>query len=214
MLEELAKCGLSSYQWRVILVIFRVVSGWGKREDWISLSQFSRATRLDRGNIYRAIKGLEDRRIVVVNRDYKRTPKYRINKDISEWVVLSLKTTKGTKRHVVVSKDTTLLSPETTKVLSSETTKVLSLETPTSEKKETKETLTKESSNGPKPFRRFGPCFSAKNKEEKRVVKQVSAYRNCMFLSGRYRDDELLGFKNKTLDELKAIHEPIQERKG
>ena len=131
MLDALAMCRLTNYQWRVLCVTFRRVNGWNKSDDWISLSQFSSATGVERGNVHRAIRNLEDMRIVVVNRDYKKRPKYRINKDVSEWVVLSLQTARKPKKQCEVSGNNKMESVETTAVVSPETTKVLYSETGT-----------------------------------------------------------------------------------
>lgn len=143
ILEALARQKLTIYEWRVLFVIFRLVMGWRKRSDWISLSQFSRATGLDRANIYRALRMLEARAIVVVSRDNRKRPKYSINHGISDWRVLSRETTP----RLVVRGDNRVLSNATTEVSSLETTKLSSQETPTKERKEKKEIITKESTH-------------------------------------------------------------------
>jgi phage replication O-like protein O len=72
ILETLARADLSSYENRIVMVILHMTLGWHKDADTIANRQFRNATGIkDRGNIHRAVRKLEERRIIVVSRDYR-----------------------------------------------------------------------------------------------------------------------------------------------
>src|SRR5215510_11339119 len=86
MLEAIPLMPLRPYQSGVFWTIFRKTYGWGKKEDWISGSQFSAALGgVHRANAFRAIKGLVDKNMIAINKDDPRKPKYSIQEDISKW---------------------------------------------------------------------------------------------------------------------------------
>src|SRR6185295_19539304 len=92
ILESLARTDLSSYESRVLLVIIRMTFGWHKEADTIANLQFRNATGIkDRGNIHRAVRRLEQRRIIVVCRDYREAASYRVNNSLAEWQLLSIR---------------------------------------------------------------------------------------------------------------------------
>jgi len=82
--EALAKTQLSGYESRILWVILRKTYGWHKKEDAISITQFQKATGLDRRNIFRTLKKLEDRKIVVKN-DNSFIKKWAFQKDYERW---------------------------------------------------------------------------------------------------------------------------------
>lgn len=67
ILEKLATINLSSYQTRVLFIIFRKTYGYGKKEDWISVSQIVKATGIHKAHISRTKKQLIIRKIVTSN---------------------------------------------------------------------------------------------------------------------------------------------------
>ena len=76
VLEQLCRINLSPYETRILFALWRKTSGFkdketGKRKkkDWISGSQFTQMTGLDRRLISRALKGLK--RKLVISRDDK-----------------------------------------------------------------------------------------------------------------------------------------------
>ncbi|GEM_PF-4848428 len=133
ILEMLARTELSSYQLRVLMVILRRTFGWHKDADTIASLQFRSATGInDRRNIHRTVKSLADRRIIVVYRDDKHAGNYRINRNLAEWKLSSVKTTRVQRRKLekgVISIDDTPSSMETAQPLSVETTRPPSVET-------------------------------------------------------------------------------------
>jgi phage replication O-like protein O len=144
ILESLARADLSSYQHRVLTVIIRLTLGWHKEADTIANLQFCNATGIkDRRNVHRTIQGLEARKIIVVCRDDNSAPSYRINKNLAEWQLSSIKTTRAetrSRRTNVVDKDDKLSSVETTQGPSVEMSGPSSRKTPSEDiRKEIKE---------------------------------------------------------------------------
>jgi phage replication O-like protein O len=91
LVEQLAQTQLSSYETRILWVIFRKTYSWHKKEDWISLSQFKEATKINHiSHISRALKLLQMRNIIT-----KGGNKYGFNKDYEKWVNLP----KGVNTH-------------------------------------------------------------------------------------------------------------------
>jgi phage replication O-like protein O len=85
ILETLARAELSSYESRVVLVIIRMTFGWHRDADTIANLQFRNATGIKhRGNIHRAVRKLEERRIIVVSRDYRQAASYSISNSLAE----------------------------------------------------------------------------------------------------------------------------------
>jgi len=82
--EALMKVNLSGYQYRIIWCIFRKTYGWHKSTDKISLMQFEKMTGLKRKYICRAIENLEDKNMIIVDRNsYVNTHKF--NADYNTW---------------------------------------------------------------------------------------------------------------------------------
>jgi phage replication O-like protein O len=121
IMEALAKINLSPYESRALWFLLRKTYGWKKKSDWISGSQFSAGLGgLDRSNIWRALKTLKSKNIIVVSSDYRDVPIYSFQKDYSKWCALS-KTTTG-----VVSLDTgSVVSLDTGCSLNRHTQKIL-----------------------------------------------------------------------------------------
>ena len=84
ILEQLARVNLTSYQWRVLLVLLRKTYGWNKKEDAISLSQFVVSTGIKRPHICRSLKELSGKHIVTqLGNGY--ITKYMFQKDFDKW---------------------------------------------------------------------------------------------------------------------------------
>ncbi|MBA7484710.1 hypothetical protein ES707_20240 [subsurface metagenome] len=121
--EALMRVNLSGYQNRIIWCIFRKTYGWHKSTDKISLTLFEKMTGMERRNINRTIKELEDMNMVIVDRN-NRVNTYKFNSDYDTWKIIDS-----------VNIDTSV--KRDTKVVSKETPKLVSKETHTKEKKET-----------------------------------------------------------------------------
>src|SRR3990167_3281188 len=84
ILEQLARINLTSYQWRILLVLLRKTYGWNKKEDAIALSQFSSSTGIRRVHVCRALKELCKKEIVT-QRGNGYITKYSFQKDFDKW---------------------------------------------------------------------------------------------------------------------------------
>lgn len=84
----------SSYEFRVLIFIIRKTYGWGKKTDWISLSQFVSATNIKRTHICRTLN-LLNKQNIITKRGNRNKPLYGINKDYDLWIPLP----KGVRSH-------------------------------------------------------------------------------------------------------------------
>lgn len=134
LVEALMRINLSPYEARLLWFIIRKTYGFNKTSDRISLSQFAKATLLDRRNVHRALQSLIQREIIVISRDDRKRISYRVQKDYSKWERSSVKMTrkKGTEsNHAVIDRDDRLSSAEMRDVLSTEKSEMSSAEIPT-----------------------------------------------------------------------------------
>ena len=139
-LERLAAAGLTGREFRIILVVWRKTWGWSKEKDRISMSQFARATGIERRNCHVLVSGLIKRKIIkkiVVTNGDKKTINYQFNNIYSEWKPLLPVATKA-KRKVVAIRNNDL-SPLVTTILSPSITHTIDID----------KTLSTESSGGP-----------------------------------------------------------------
>jgi|GEM_PF-2406086 len=90
ILEALCVINLSAYEFRVLMAIFRKTYGYQKKEDNISLSQIAAITHLSRSFVSRALRKLEFKGLIAVDRS-QRIPNIRFVKDYTQW---------GTKHYV------------------------------------------------------------------------------------------------------------------
>lgn len=80
LVEAFAMTQLSGYEIRIIWVVLRKTWGWGKKEDWISFSQFRELTGLLDPHISRTLKRLVSRNILTKNGNC-----YGLQKDYQNW---------------------------------------------------------------------------------------------------------------------------------
>jgi phage replication O-like protein O len=212
VLDRLPGFRLPPTERAVFDVIARQTWGWGKEEDAIALSQFSCVLGgVDRANIHRAIKALEASRIIVVNRDNKRRPKFLINRDVSKWEMLSLRTTRRKLRKGVVTRTYNLLSAATTHRSPRVQQPMLSPVTPS--KETTKENLKKEKESA-RPLASDGARARASEPEGKMRSAAAAAERqrrngiaNVMVKSGLYSEDEMQElWRGRTAEDLEILH--------
>jgi len=86
LLNALIAYRIPGEQMQCFLYILRKTYGWGKKQDAISLSQFSKATGIKKQNANRAIKSLLSKKIItVIKNDYENGKVYGINKDYEVW---------------------------------------------------------------------------------------------------------------------------------
>jgi phage replication O-like protein O len=111
--EALMKINLSPYESRVLWFLFRKTYGWNKKDDWISLSQFSKCIGIDRRLVHRALKQLSSKEMIVINKDDSYHITYGFQKDYEKWKVSS-------KKMTVISRDDGVSSKQMTKLSSVE----------------------------------------------------------------------------------------------
>lgn len=98
ILEVLASTRISGTGWMIMMHIIRQTYGYKKKEDWISLGQFSEATGLKRPHLCRALRALKQQNMITKN-GTKQRPSYGIQKDTDEWQPLP----KGVRAHYPVN---------------------------------------------------------------------------------------------------------------
>jgi phage replication O-like protein O len=86
ILEHMAKIKLSPTQYRILFLVWRCTYGFQKKEHDMSLSYISEATGLDKRNIRRELKSLEDKKIIHQNIKNGSYRKLSFNKNYEEWV--------------------------------------------------------------------------------------------------------------------------------
>lgn len=87
ILAALSCAGLTGMELQIVLVILRKTYGYGKKEDWISLSQFVQLTGRTKKGICVAIAALEEKKIVHTRRVTQKTF-YSFNKNHASWKVV------------------------------------------------------------------------------------------------------------------------------
>jgi phage replication O-like protein O len=129
LLEQIYQITLSAYEYRVLLYLIRKTYGFHRKQAAISLSQFERETGIDRRNVHRAIKRLQNQNIVIVQIDDRAVSKkttgeglyYEVQKDYNKW-----KIEKQNRGGVQIDD----------RVVSKQTTNGVSKQTPTKDKKD------------------------------------------------------------------------------
>ena len=87
VLEQLVKRGLLGSEYALIFFVIRKTWGWGKREDFISLTQFERGLEVSRHTVINTIKNLVARKILVKGSTLdKQKIAYRFNKYHNQWL--------------------------------------------------------------------------------------------------------------------------------
>jgi phage replication O-like protein O len=97
ILEALVKVDLSGTELKIVLCVMRRTYGFGKKQDWISYTQFEKMTGKARPNIWKSIEKLVTKRLLVTKKQPGRTF-YSFNKDYSQWVVTKTKLVTKRKR--------------------------------------------------------------------------------------------------------------------
>ena len=134
VLEGLCKTRIPGEAVQVLMTIIRQTYGWKKDQDKISLGLFQKKTGIDRSNALRAVKVLEDMKIIIPDRNAYITT-YKINSNSQEWMPKAKH--KAIRKHDVrndcklqhdVNSDcmSNMLSEMTTPMLSEMTTNMLS----------------------------------------------------------------------------------------
>ncbi|OLS39109.1 replication protein [Bacillus sp. MRMR6] len=87
ILEHIARIKLSPTQYRILFLVWRCTYGFQKKEHDMSLSFISEGTGLDKRNIRRELKVLEDKKIIHQNIKNGSYRKLSFNKNYDQWLV-------------------------------------------------------------------------------------------------------------------------------
>ena len=86
ILEAVAITNLNGTEKSLLLFLFRKTYGWNKKDAKISLSEWQAGTRIPRHNLPRALRSLEEKRVIYsVDNGRNRTKTYGFNKYIEQW---------------------------------------------------------------------------------------------------------------------------------
>lgn len=86
--EVFGRKRLSGVEWQILWTILRKTYGWHKKEDKISLSQFSASTDLPRQAIQKALNKLVASKVISCTKNGYRKPNiYKFNKDFDTWII-------------------------------------------------------------------------------------------------------------------------------
>jgi phage replication O-like protein O len=207
ILEACVRLKLSSYETRIFLTIVRMTFGWQKPDgDTIALRQFTEATGIDRRNVGRAARKLEERQFIWISRNGKNAAHYRVNLNVSDWLLSSLQMTarKRARRVFVVSRDDSLSSPQMTKLSSVEMLSLSSPETPSEETLKEKKERIKESTRAT-----LGSLEASSARSDSEAVKErreLSKLRNEIAINGLCSHDEFQNIKELSLEQLKELY--------
>lgn len=105
VIDALIRFRVPGEQMQVLLYIVSQTLGRDKNRAAISLSQFQKATGINKRNVLRAVDGLVEKNLIDAIKDNGSAKTYRLNKNYSSWNPMSKKT---------LSKKTTPLSKKTT----------------------------------------------------------------------------------------------------
>jgi phage replication O-like protein O len=92
ILMALIKANLNSTEYQIVLLIIRKTWGYGKKEDWISITQFMKYTGKGRTTIIEALNKLVRKSVLVRKSGRGVRSLYRLNKDFNTWNKLVRKT--------------------------------------------------------------------------------------------------------------------------
>lgn len=87
ILEALAACELTTYEWRVLMVLFRYTYGYQRKEATLTPAQVAEQTGMSRPNVCRSWRKLQERNIVV-----RADNVFSFNKYHTQWRALSART--------------------------------------------------------------------------------------------------------------------------
>lgn len=197
LLEALGRINVSGAEMQVFLVILRKTYGFKKKEDYISLSQFTLATGMQKPNVCRALSKLITKNMII--KIDKASPiKYRIQKDYTTWTPLSKLIRLSKQIMSVIHIDN----------------KSLSKQMPTKESKDTKETITKEKALLPEwvPEEEFNEY-----KKMRKLIRKPMTERAVSLAIGKLEKLKNDGFDSKQVLEQSILHSwsglfPIKEQ--
>lgn len=85
VIEAMCSFGLSGGEFSLCLFIIRKTWGFNKKEDWVSYSQLEKGTGMSRVGVWKTIRSLKEKSIILVNHSLPSKPKYKFNKNYLKW---------------------------------------------------------------------------------------------------------------------------------
>lgn len=91
LIEAFARTRLSGREWQVLMALLRKTWGWEKKEDAISLSQFSKMTGISSCHCADILTSLEEKKVIkklditYPKNGTRNIRKYKFNKNYNEW---------------------------------------------------------------------------------------------------------------------------------
>lgn len=85
LLDHLCRVDLSPHESRLLWLIIRRTLGFHRPIEKISFTQFSKGTGIDRWRVWRSLRRLEKRGIIVARPGDRSRISYRVQKDFSKW---------------------------------------------------------------------------------------------------------------------------------
>jgi phage replication O-like protein O len=105
IVDQFCRYRISGEEWLALWSIIRKTYGWKKKQDRISLSQFSAMTGMKRQTVLRALNKLSSKKIIgVIKNDDSGINIYSFNKNFDQWEPLSKKVTVSSKKIMTVIK--------------------------------------------------------------------------------------------------------------
>ena len=87
ILEALCQWNFSAYEFRIISFLLRKTYGFHKKEERITLAEFSAVTKIQRSHVCRTLKLLQKQNIITKGGTGS-APSYKLQKDYEKWGVL------------------------------------------------------------------------------------------------------------------------------
>jgi len=209
LLEALCRFRISGESMQVFLTILRKTYGFGKKSDMIALSQFAEATGIGKPNVVRALRQLSTLNLILVEKGS--VISYGINKHHETWIREKREKIRPSLPKPVIKIDNDIVKNDNDSVIKidnaslSETiinvieidNKPLSKLTPTKERKEKKETTTKEKVN----LLEICEAWKAFVEMRKSIKKQMTEY------AMRLRVKELFRLYEQGYDPIEVLNQ-------
>lgn len=123
ILEALAGIRIPGEARQCLDVIIRKTYGYGKKEDHISLSQFSAITHMGKDHICRNLNKLKEMQIIIAQKGNEKGNLYRFNKDFHAWTPLPKKAIVAQKGKASLPKKAKVALPKTANTIDNKDTK-------------------------------------------------------------------------------------------
>ena len=109
LLEALIRMDMSGQELRTTLLVIRKTYGYGKKEDYISLSQIAQFLKTSKVRCSQIINKLQTKGIITVKENINGLiKKYMLNKDFEQWITVKQNLNRIEKTKQPLSKTLTL----------------------------------------------------------------------------------------------------------